>query len=108
MIGKLLKSEAWKQSDPDRPGLLLHPRYSSRDSLVGIHRIPVELPHLTKLESRNPVGPEGFRRSFHAQATRRVPIGQETLRPSELCHSPDKATSSYYTKNESFASGISM
>jgi hypothetical protein len=33
MIGKLLKSEAWKQSDPDRPRLLLHPRYSSRDSL---------------------------------------------------------------------------
>jgi hypothetical protein len=57
MIGKLLKSEAWKQSDPDRPGLLLHPRYSSRDSLVGIHRILVELPHLTKLESRNPIRP---------------------------------------------------
>jgi hypothetical protein len=33
MIGKLPKSEAWKQSDPNRPGLLLHPRYSSRDSL---------------------------------------------------------------------------
>jgi hypothetical protein len=33
MIGKLPKSEAWKQSDPDRPRLLLDPRYSSRDSL---------------------------------------------------------------------------
>jgi hypothetical protein len=33
MMGKLFKSEAWKQSDPDRPGLLPHPRYSSRDSL---------------------------------------------------------------------------
>jgi hypothetical protein len=33
MIGKLPKSEAWKQSDPDRSGLLLHPRYSSRDPL---------------------------------------------------------------------------
>jgi hypothetical protein len=33
MIGKLSKSEAWKQSDLDRPGLLLYPRYSSRDSL---------------------------------------------------------------------------
>jgi hypothetical protein len=33
MMGKLPKSKAWKQSDPDRPGLLLHPRYSSRDSL---------------------------------------------------------------------------
>jgi hypothetical protein len=38
-MGKLPKSEAWKQSDPDRPGLLPHPRYSS------------------KLESRNPIGP---------------------------------------------------
>jgi hypothetical protein len=33
MMGKLPKSVAWKQSDPDRPGLLLHVRYSSRDSL---------------------------------------------------------------------------
>jgi hypothetical protein len=30
-----------------------------------------------------------------------------TLRPSEPCHSPDKAMPSYYTKNGSFASGIS-
>jgi hypothetical protein len=57
MIGKLPKSEAWKQSDPDRPGLLLHPRYSSRDSLISIHRILAKLPHLSKLEPRNPVGP---------------------------------------------------
>jgi hypothetical protein len=33
MIGKLPKSEAWKQSDLDRTGLLLHPKYSGRDSL---------------------------------------------------------------------------
>jgi hypothetical protein len=33
MIGKLLKFKSWKQSDPDRPELLLHPRYSSRDSI---------------------------------------------------------------------------
>jgi hypothetical protein len=33
MISKLPKSEAWKVSDPDRPGLLLHPRYKSGDSL---------------------------------------------------------------------------
>jgi hypothetical protein len=32
---------------------------------------------------------------------------REALRPLEPCHSPDKATPSYYTKNESFASGIS-
>jgi hypothetical protein len=33
MIVKLPKFEAWKQSDPDRPGLLLYPRYLSSDSL---------------------------------------------------------------------------
>jgi hypothetical protein len=56
MIGKLPKSEAWKQSDPDKPRLLLHPRYSSRDS-IRIYRILAELPHSSKLEPRNPVGP---------------------------------------------------
>jgi hypothetical protein len=49
MIGKLPKSEAWKQSDPDRSGLLLHPRYSSKVS-IGIHKILKELPHSSKLE----------------------------------------------------------
>jgi hypothetical protein len=34
-------------------------------------------------------------------------IGREALRPSEPRHSPEKAMPSYYTKNESFASGIS-
>jgi hypothetical protein len=34
-------------------------------------------------------------------------IGREALWPLGACHSPDKATPSYYTKNESFASGIS-
>jgi hypothetical protein len=33
--------------------------------------------------------------------------GREALQPSEPRHSPDKATPSYYTKNRSFASGIS-
>jgi hypothetical protein len=33
MIGKLPKSEARKQSDPEILGLLFHPKYSSRDSL---------------------------------------------------------------------------
>jgi hypothetical protein len=32
---------------------------------------------------------------------------REALWPSELHHSPDKAMPSYYTKNNSFASGIS-
>jgi hypothetical protein len=35
-----------------------------------------------------------------------LPIAQEALQPSEPHNSPDKATPSYYTKNESFASGI--
>jgi hypothetical protein len=52
MMGKLPKSETWKQSDSDRPGLLPHPRYSSRD-YIGIHRILAELPHLSNLEPRN-------------------------------------------------------
>jgi hypothetical protein len=56
MIGKLPRSEAWKQSDPDRPRLLLHLTYSSIDS-VRIHRILTELPHSSKLVSRNTVRP---------------------------------------------------
>jgi hypothetical protein len=32
--------------------------------------------------------------------------GREALRLSKPCHSPNKPTPSYYTKNESFASGI--
>jgi hypothetical protein len=53
MIGKLHKSEACKQSHPDMPRLQLHPRYSSRDSLSE----SIELPHSSKLELRNHVGP---------------------------------------------------
>jgi hypothetical protein len=59
MIGKLPKSEAWKQSVPYRPGLLLHPRYLSRDS-TRIYRIPSELLHSSKLEPRNPIGPQSI------------------------------------------------
>jgi hypothetical protein len=55
MIGKLPKFEAWKQSDPDRLGLLLHPRYLSRDS-IGIHRIPIELPHMRYEEGSQQAG----------------------------------------------------
>jgi hypothetical protein len=57
MMGKLPKSEAWKQSDPDRPTFLLHPRYSSGHS-IRIRRIPAELSHSSKLELRNPVIPQ--------------------------------------------------
>jgi hypothetical protein len=57
MMGKLPKSEAWKQSDPNMLGLLPHPRCLSRDS-IRIHRILVELPHSSKLELRNLVKPQ--------------------------------------------------
>jgi hypothetical protein len=104
MMDKLPKSEAWKQNDPDRSGLLLHPRYEQRLS-IRIHRIREELPHSSKLEPRNPVRP----RRILAQLSRSsYDEGfQQARRPSEPCHSPDKATPSYYTKKGSFASGIS-
>jgi hypothetical protein len=37
MMGKLPKSKAWKQSDPDKTRLLLHPRYLSRNSTCQVH-----------------------------------------------------------------------
>jgi hypothetical protein len=58
-MDKLPKFEAWKQSDPDRPGHLPHLRYSSRYSLSEFITHPrnlTELPHSSKLEPRNPVG----------------------------------------------------
>jgi hypothetical protein len=55
MIGKLPKSEAWKQSDPNRPGVLL--LVLEQRLAVEIHRIPTELPHSSKLEPRNLVAP---------------------------------------------------
>jgi hypothetical protein len=96
MMGKLPKSEAWKQSDPDKPGLLLDPSYSSRASMLEqtraekLCRTPKDSDRASALELRGG-----------------LPTGQEALRPSEPRHSPDKTTPSYYTKNGSFASGIS-
>jgi hypothetical protein len=52
MLGKLAKSEVLKQSDPDRSGLHLHPRYPSTDPLTDF---------------------TGFWQSFYARATRRAP-----------------------------------
>jgi hypothetical protein len=81
VIGKLPKSEAWKQSDPDR---LLYPRYSSTDS-VGIHRIPTELPYSSKLEQRNPIRlqriPTELLRSSYEEDSRQVgrPSGPQSL-----------------------------
>jgi hypothetical protein len=66
MMGKLSKSEEWKLSDPDRPGLRLHPKVLDHRLSVRIHRISAELPHLSKLELRNSVGPKGFQQSFCA------------------------------------------
>jgi hypothetical protein len=48
-----------------------------------------------------------FGRAYALELRGGLLIGREALRPSEPHHSPDKATPSYYTKNESFASGIS-
>jgi hypothetical protein len=62
------------------------PKVPEQRLFVWIHRILAELPHSIKLGSRNHGGPRKL--------------------PSELCHSPDKAMHNYYTKNESFASGI--
>jgi hypothetical protein len=53
MIDKLPKSKVLKQSDPDTPGLRLHPRYPSTNPLT---------------ESA------GFRQSFCTRATRRAPF----------------------------------
>jgi hypothetical protein len=70
--------------------------------------ILVELPHSSKLVPTKPIGPqkiptELLRPSYEGG----LPIGREALRPSEPHHSPDKATPRYYSKNESFTSGIS-
>jgi hypothetical protein len=46
-------------------------------------------------------------RAFTVELQGGLPIDWEALQPSEPRHFPDKATPSYYTKNESFASGIS-
>jgi hypothetical protein len=84
MMGKLPKSEAWKQSDPDRPGLLPQPRYSSRLS-IRIHRIQIELPHSSKLELRNSIGsrriPTELPRSSYEEGSRQAgrPIGPQSL-----------------------------
>jgi hypothetical protein len=51
--------------------------------------------------------PKDYNRASMPELRGGLPRGQEALRPSEPHHSPDKATPSYYTMNESFASGIS-
>jgi hypothetical protein len=57
---------------------------------VRIHRILAKLPHSTD-------------RASVLELWGWLPTGWEALQPSEPHHSPDKATLSYYTKNESFA-----
>jgi hypothetical protein len=54
---KLPKSEAWKQSDPDRPGTPTTPMVLEQKLSVRILWIPVELLYSSKLELRNHVGP---------------------------------------------------
>jgi hypothetical protein len=107
MIGILPKSKAWKQSDLYRPGLLLHPRYSSRDSLsesIEFYRASAQ----EQTRAKKPCQTlKDFDRASAPELRGGIPTGREALRPSEPHHSPDKATPSYYTRNESFASGIS-
>jgi hypothetical protein len=91
---------SWQAGTPTSPKVL-EQRLS-----IGIHRILAELPHLSKLELRNPVVPrriltELLRPSYY---TKNESFASAALDPR---YSPDKATPSYYTKNESFASGIS-
>jgi hypothetical protein len=107
MMGKLLKSKAWKQSDPDRPRLLPHPRYSSGDSLldsIGFSKASA----LEQTRAEKPCRTLKDSGSASALEVRGgLPTGQEALHPSEPHHSPNKAMPSYYTKNGTFASGIS-
>jgi hypothetical protein len=103
MMGKLPKSEARKQSDPDRLVLLLHPRYSSIDSLSksiasALEQTRAEKPCQT---------PKDSDRAYVLKLQGGLPTEREALWPSKAHHSPNKATPSYYTKIESFASGIS-
>jgi hypothetical protein len=103
MIGKLPKSEAWKQSDSDRPGLLLHPMYSSRDSMDSDRASTLE-----QTRAKKPY--QTLKDSYRASTLELrggLQTGREALRLSTPHHYLDKAMPIYYTKNESFASGIS-
>jgi hypothetical protein len=89
MIGKLPKSEAWKQRDPNMDS----------DRASALEQTRVKKPCRT---------PKDSDRAYALELRGGLPTGWEALRPSEPHHSPGKAMPSYYTKNESFASGISM
>jgi hypothetical protein len=51
--------------------------------------------------------PKDSGRAFTLELRGGLPIGREALRHSEPHHSSDEVTPNYYTKNESFISGIS-
>jgi hypothetical protein len=107
MMGKLPKSEAWKQSDLGRLRLLLYPRYSSKDSLlesIGFWQSFRTRANRAEKPCRTP---KDSGRAFALELRRGLLIGREALRPSESRHSHDKAMPSYYTKNGCFASRIS-
>jgi hypothetical protein len=76
---------------------------------VGIHRILAELLQtLKQTRAEKPYRtPKDSDRASTPELRGELLIGWEALRPSEPRHSPDKAMPSYYTKNESFAIGIS-
>jgi hypothetical protein len=76
MMGKISKSEAWNLSDPDRLGLLPHPKVLNHRLSIRICRILAELSHSSKLEPRNLVGPRRIpvelRRLSYDEGSRQV------------------------------------
>jgi hypothetical protein len=108
MIGKLPKSEAWKQSDLVRPGHLL----TQGTRAETLCQNPMDSDKASVLEQTRAEKPCWTLKDSDRASTLELrggfPTGQEALQPSEPRHSPNKATPSYYTKNESFASGIFM
>jgi hypothetical protein len=103
MISQLPKLEACWVSDPNRLGLLLHPRT--------LYQNPLDFGRASALKqtrSEKPCRtPKDSNRASVLELRGGLLIGWEALWPSGSLHSPDKAMPSYYTKNESFASGIS-
>jgi hypothetical protein len=82
MIDKLSKSEACKQNDPDRMRLLLHPRYSSRNSLsesIGFGRASAL--EQTRAEKLYRI-PKDSDRASALELRGGLPTGREALRPS--------------------------
>jgi hypothetical protein len=72
---------------------------------VRIFRILAEHPHSSKLEPRNPIKPRRILAELPGSSYEEG--SRQDGKPSEPHHSPNKAMPSCYTKNGSFATGIS-